>query len=98
MIVWSPAPLSASSVMRVCRLSCQRPFTPAFARTLVQTVLRVVTWRVGSVGCGEPNGKTIDGDASVSIPAILAGQCDDGPGQRVFVVPLGRMVALRAAW
>ena len=54
MIVWSPAPLSASSVMSVWRLSCQRPFTPAFARTLVQTVLRVVTWRVGSVGCGDP--------------------------------------------
>ena len=40
----------------------------------------------------------LDGDASISIPAILAGQCDDGPGQRIFVVPLCRLVALRAAW
>ena len=40
----------------------------------------------------------LDGDASVSIPAILSGQCEDGPGQRVFVVPLCRLVALRAAW
>ena len=40
----------------------------------------------------------LDGDASVSIPAILSGQCDDGPGQRVFVVPLCRLIALRAAW
>ena len=29
----------------------------------------------------------LDGDASVSIPAIFTGLCDDGPGQRVFVVP-----------
>ncbi len=40
----------------------------------------------------------LDGDASISIPAILAGQRDDGPGQRVFVVPLRGLVALRAAW
>lgn len=40
----------------------------------------------------------LDGDASISIPAILSGQCNDGPGQRVFVVPLRGPVALRAAW
>ena len=40
----------------------------------------------------------LDGDASIAIPAILAGQRDDGPGQRVFVVPLCGLVALRAAW
>jgi len=40
----------------------------------------------------------LDGDASISIPAILAGQRDDGPGQRVLVVPLGGLIALRAAW
>src|SRR5690348_7684371 len=38
----------------------------------------------------------LDGDTSISIPAILAGQRDDSPGQRVFVVPLGGLVALRA--
>jgi len=32
------------------------------------------------------------------MQAILAGQCDDGPGQRVLVVPLRRLIALRAAW
>jgi hypothetical protein len=37
-------------------------------------------------------------DASISKPAVWAGQCDDGPGQRVLVVPLPRLVALRAAW
>ena len=40
----------------------------------------------------------LDGDASISIPAILAGQRDDGPGQRVLVVPLRGLIALRAAW
>src|SRR5579875_1631226 len=40
----------------------------------------------------------LDGDASISISAILAGQCNDGPGQRVLVIPLRRLVALRAAW
>jgi len=38
MITSSPAPDSASSVTRVWRLSCQRPFTPAFLRTLVHAV------------------------------------------------------------
>ena len=38
------------------------------------------------------------GDASISIPAILAGQCDDGPGQRVLVIPQRGLVALGAAW
>jgi hypothetical protein len=32
-------------VIRVCRLSCQRPSTFAFLRTLFQAVLRVVTGR-----------------------------------------------------
>ena len=40
----------------------------------------------------------LDGDASISIPAILASQHYDGPGQRVLVVPLCELVALRAAW
>jgi len=40
----------------VCRLSCHRPFTPASARILVQTVLNVVHALVGSVGWGFPNG------------------------------------------
>jgi hypothetical protein len=40
----------------------------------------------------------LDGDASISIPAILTGQFDDGPGQRVFLVSLCRLIALRAAW
>jgi len=39
----------------------------------------------------------LNSDASISIPAILTGQCDDGPGQCVFIVPLYRLVALRAA-
>jgi hypothetical protein len=40
----------------------------------------------------------LDGDASISVPAVLVGQRDDGPGQRVFVVPLCGLIALRAAW
>jgi len=40
----------------------------------------------------------LDGDASIAIPAVLGGQRDDSPGQRVFVVPLCGLVALRAAW
>jgi hypothetical protein len=40
----------------------------------------------------------LDGDTSISIPAIRAGQRDDGPGQRVFVVPLCGPIALRATW
>ncbi len=54
-MVWSPAPLSASSVMSVCRLSCQRPVTLALSRTLLQAVFSVVTGRVGSLGRGFPN-------------------------------------------
>src|ERR1700691_960735 len=56
MMVWSPAPLSAKSVISVWRLSCQRPSTLAFLRTLFQAVLRVVTGRVGSLGVGLPKG------------------------------------------
>jgi hypothetical protein len=37
-------------------------------------------------------------DAPVAVSAILAGQRNDGPGQRVFVVPLCGLIALRAAW
>jgi len=33
-----------------------------------------------------------------SVATILIGQRDDSPGQRVFIVPLCRLVALRAAW
>jgi hypothetical protein len=50
-------PLSASSVIRVCRLSCQRPFTIAFLRTFFQAVFNEVTCRVGSDGMGLPKGK-----------------------------------------
>ena len=53
-----PAPLSARSVMSVCRLSCQRPLTPAFFRTLLHDVFRVTIGRVGSFGRGLPKGKT----------------------------------------
>src|SRR5580693_6654494 len=56
MIVSSPAPLSANSVIRVWRLSCQRPETFAFLRVFFQAVFREVTWRVGSEGIGLPNG------------------------------------------
>src|ERR1017187_9853829 len=58
MITSSPAPDSASSVTSVWRLSCHRPFTPAFARTLVQAVLNDVIGRVGSLGRGVPKGNT----------------------------------------
>src|ERR1700680_2044717 len=58
MITSSPAPDSASSVTKVWRLSCQRPFTPAFWRTLVHAVLNDVIGRVGSLGRGVPNGNT----------------------------------------
>jgi hypothetical protein len=40
----------------------------------------------------------LDGDASIAVSAILAGQRNDGPGQRVFVVSLRGLIALRAAW
>ena len=37
-------------------------------------------------------------EKQISIPAILAGQRDDGPGQRVLVVPLrGLIVCFRQA-
>ena len=39
-----------------------------------------------------------DCDASISITAILASKRYDRPGQCVFVVALGRLIALRAAW
>jgi hypothetical protein len=39
----------------------------------------------------------LDGDASISVPTVLAGERDDSPAQRVLVVPLGGLVALRAA-
>jgi hypothetical protein len=57
-MVSSPAPLSARSVIRACRLSCQRPLTPAFFRALFHDVFNVTTGRVGSFGRGLPNGKT----------------------------------------
>src|SRR6202049_310904 len=58
MITSSPAPDSASSVTKVWRLSCHRPFTPAFSRTLVHAVLNDVIGRVGSVGSGVPKANT----------------------------------------
>lgn len=39
-----------------------------------------------------------DRNAAVSISTILVSQRNDGPGQRVFIVPLCRVVAMRAAW
>jgi len=35
-----------------------------------------------------------DGDAAITIPAKPVSQRDDGPGQCVFVIPLGGLVAL----
>src|SRR5713101_5723803 len=58
MITSSPAPDSASSVTKVWRLSCHRPVTPAFSRTLVHAVLKDVIGRVGSLGSGDPNANT----------------------------------------
>src|SRR5688572_6018007 len=52
------SPLSARSVTKVWRPSCQRPVTPAALRTLFQAVLNVVAGLVGSVGWGLPKGKT----------------------------------------
>ncbi len=40
----------------------------------------------------------LGGDPPMPVAAVPAGQCDDGPGQRVFVFPLYRLGALRAAW
>jgi len=57
-ITSSPAPDSASSVTKVWRLSCHRPFTPAFWRTLLHAVLNDVIGRVGSLGRGVPKGNT----------------------------------------
>src|SRR5579883_1348975 len=48
MIVWSPTPLSASSVIRLCRESWSRPCTLARSLTYLQAVFKVVTGRVGS--------------------------------------------------
>jgi hypothetical protein len=42
------------SVMRVCRLSCHRPFTFAFLRVVFQVVLNEVMCRAGSEGLGLP--------------------------------------------
>ena len=37
-------------------------------------------------------------DPAIAVAAILAGQHNDGLGERIFVVPLRRPVTLRAAW
>jgi hypothetical protein len=37
-------------------------------------------------------------DPTIAVAAILAGQHNDGLGERIFVVPLRRPVPLRAAW
>src|SRR5579863_10663514 len=58
MITSSPAPDSASSVIKVWRLSCQRPVTPASLRILVHAVLKDVIGRVGSLGRGDPKANT----------------------------------------
>src|SRR5438105_1703407 len=57
-ITSSPAPDSASFVTSVWRLSCHRPFTPAFSRTLVHAVLNDVIGRAGSLGSGVPKANT----------------------------------------
>src|SRR5579884_2828318 len=57
-MVSSPTPLSARSVINVCRLSCHLPFTFALLRTLFHEVLSVTIGRVGSLGRGFPKGKT----------------------------------------
>jgi hypothetical protein len=36
------------------------------------------------------------GDAAITVAAVLAGQGKDGPDQGIFVIPLCRLVALRA--
>jgi hypothetical protein len=54
MITSSPAPDSASSVTSAWRLSCHRPFTPAFRQTLIHAVLNDVMGRVGSLGERRP--------------------------------------------
>src|ERR1035437_4886046 len=58
MMTLSPAPDSASSVASVWRLSCHRPFTPAFWQTLIHAVLNEVMGRVGSAGSGDPKANT----------------------------------------
>src|SRR5664279_4894548 len=58
MMTSSPAPDAASSVTSVWRLSCHRPFTPAFWRTLLHAVLNDVIGRVGSLGRGVPKANT----------------------------------------
>src|ERR1017187_5337196 len=54
MITSSPAPDSDSSVTSVWRLSCHRPFTPAFWQTLIHAVLKEVIRCVGSLDRGVP--------------------------------------------
>src|SRR5450759_402812 len=58
MITSSPAPDSESSVTSVWRLSCHRPLTSAFWRTLLHAVLNDVMGRVGSLGRGVPKANT----------------------------------------
>jgi hypothetical protein len=38
------------------------------------------------------------GDPPISVATVLAGQQDDGLGESIFVFPLCRLIALRAAW
>src|ERR1700687_2069710 len=57
MIPSSPAPDSASSVTKVWRLSCHRPFTPAFSRTLVHAVLKDVNRARRVFGERRPEGE-----------------------------------------
>src|ERR1035437_3036939 len=56
MMVWSPAPLSDSSVTRVWRVSCHRPMMPAFFLMLHQTVFKLVMGRVASKCLDLPKG------------------------------------------
>jgi len=37
-------------------------------------------------------------DPPISVAAVLAGEFNDGPGQRIFVIAQRRLIALRAAW
>jgi hypothetical protein len=74
MITSSPAPDSASSVISVWRLSCHRPVTPAFCRTVVQAVLNEVMGRVGSLGRGFPKSEDVPLGPTLPEPAGVPGR------------------------
>src|ERR1035441_3551365 len=91
MMVWSPAPLSASSVTRVWRVSCHRPVIFAFSLMLVQTVFKLVIGRVGSFGCpahsGDTNrpGNTRNGFGGLTLCPSLGGEFSEARSWRCCV-------------